>query len=125
MIVLGKLESILFVSMQNGKESVILDLVIFHIFFLQVLAIDLSSDNSRSDKVLLRKRESHLLKNVFNLVALGERAVCFHMDLLQNVGRVGDIAFFFLQARAAIKYEISRQLKLYKPQRNAELTNVP
>ena len=69
MIIFGEFQGILLVSMQNCKESVVLDLVLFHVFFLQVLAINFTCDNGRSDKVLLGQSQAHLLENVLDLVA--------------------------------------------------------
>ena len=70
MVILGKFEGILFMSVvlrHEGKES---DLVILHRFFLEMLPEDFSRHNVGPDIVLLSQRQSELLQNEFDLFPL-------------------------------------------------------
>lgn len=53
MIILGEFERVLVVTMRNSHESVELDLVLFHVFLLQLLPRDFTGNDSCANKVLL------------------------------------------------------------------------
>ena len=95
-IILGKLEGILLVAVIFRHEGEIFDLVVLHPLLVDGLLIDLASNDRRADVVLLPERESHLLEDELDLLALRQRAVRFDVNVLKHICRGRDVPIFLL-----------------------------
>mmetsp|Transcript_4998 Transcript_4998/g.14812 ORF Transcript_4998/g.14812 Transcript_4998/m.14812 type:complete len:355 (-) Transcript_4998:132-1196(-) len=96
---LGQVEGRVLEHEVLDHELVEADLEVLEVRLLERLALHLLREDVGAHAVALGQHEAHLVQDVVDLLALAQRAVGLDVDVLEDVGRGGDVAPGLLELR--------------------------